>query len=241
MIKIAVAGVSGKMAKATAFQVLHDPECELSLVTTRQPVNLIEGDLLEPAFVIAHELNDNFNVLIDFSLSEGLVKNLDYCVKHKKAMVIGTTGIDEEIKTKINLAAKTIPILYSANMSLGILAIKKVIDVVLRNFEFDAISITESHHLEKKDSPSGTSLMLKEYILNHAKHINEILIDSIRIKDEIGTHSISFNNIVEGVTIVHQAKDRKLFAQGAIKAAKWLYKKPKGMYNLDDILNNKKR
>ncbi len=173
------------------------------------------------------------DVIIDFSLPDGTMELIKEAKKHKTKILCGTTGFSKEQFEEIKLSAKSIPILYSANMSIGINLIKNLVEFFNKNLPSDfSVDIIDMHHKNKKDKPSGTSLMLKESIESRDSNIV-----SIRAGKIFGTHEIYFNGDDEQIMIRHQASSRKIFAQGALKAALFLSKcqEPK-LYGMDDML-----
>ena len=175
--------------------------------------------------------NKKIQAVVDFSAPPLFETALKWCIKNKKPFVSGTTALKARHKKLLKTAAKRIPVFYEENMSWGIWFIKQAIT----NFASDSTSllIKDIHHKHKKDKPSGTALKLKRaFSLSQQK---KLLIESERRGRVFGIHQIYFKNPEEQVLIEHKALDRKLFARGALKALKWLVKKPKGFYSFDDL------
>lgn len=197
----------------------------------------------------------SFNVMIDFSTPTSTRLNIEHCLSEGRAIVIGTTGLNDDVMNKMREAAKHVPVMFSANYSVGInLAAKllKVAAAVIGN-ETD-IEVIEAHHRHKVDAPSGTALLLGRAIADElGKDLSRdgvfcregiigerasgtIGFSTIRGGDIAGEHTVMFIGESERIEITHRATDRKIFANGAIKAAKWLSNQPAGLYDMNDVL-----
>lgn len=177
---------------------------------------------------------DNLDGAIDFSYPELSISSANYCLKHHIPLVIGTTNLTDKQLQIIKDISKKIPICLDSNFSLGILKLKKCIDS-LSSCQFDKIIIREYHHVDKKDSPSGTALSLKKYL--NKLFLNSIEIMSFREGNICGMHSIEFINKGESIILTHDAKSRSIFASGAYEALKILKNKNKGFFNFGEIIN----
>lgn len=171
------------------------------------------------------------DVIIDFSSPEALPPLLSSALKTKTPLVIGTTGLSPEQQNLVNQASQNIPIVYSANFSLGVAACLQAVELLSQKLHslFD-ISIQETHHVHKKDSPSGTALAFAKAAGTNPP------IKSIREGEVIGHHEITFSNPKEKIVLSHEALSRDTFAQGAVFAAKALVLKPAGLYSIKDLL-----
>ena len=195
------------------------------------------------------ELNDNFtkvkkhdfkisDVVIDFSHPDSTSQILKNCLKERKPLVIGTTGLEKSHMNKIEKASKTIPILIGSNMSKGVIDLKEALKSYLNNNNSELIEcvIEETHHTEKIDSPSGTALELKDHIISlNNKNIKSIEIVSNRVGDVFGIHKVVFikkNSIKE---FKHEALSRDVFAYGALYAAKKIHGLNPAIYRFQDI------
>ncbi len=172
-------------------------------------------------------------VIIDFSSPEGTKSALFSALQHKLPLVIGTTGLSEEIREQIQTASTSIPILISPNFSFGIALLLKMMPEIVRYMKKTSwnCKIVESHHRHKKDAPSGTALRLAE-----ALDLNKGEIESIRTGELIGEHRIFFNLEGETIELRHEALSRTAFAKGALMAANFLVNKPAGIYTSSDLL-----
>ena len=190
------------------------------------------------------------DVVIDFSNHAATKTLLAYCTERKLPVVICTTGQTPEEKEMIQQASRQIPIFYSANMSLGIAVLSDLAKRAAALFPDADIEIVEKHHNQKLDVPSGTALALANAIqevrtdasLNIGRHENgrrtkqEIGIHSLRMGNETGTHEIYINNGNECLTLTHEASSRAVFAEGALKAAQYIFNKRPGLYTMEELV-----
>jgi 4-hydroxy-tetrahydrodipicolinate reductase len=195
------------------------------------------------------------NIVIDFSLPDAADGSLDYCIKNKSGLVLGTTGLSDSQRKKIEGASSKIPIVCATNMSVGMNTLFNLAGKVasMLGDEYD-IEIVEQHHRFKKDAPSGSALTLAENIckatdkkfpdcLNFGRHGKDVLrekgqigIHAVRAGDITGIHSVIFSTAGETITLNHNAHSRDTFARGAIRAAGWLIGKKPGLYSMADVL-----
>ena len=191
----------------------------------------------ESGFKIVKKVMDS-DLIIDFSRPGSTIHLLQEAEEHSKPMIIGTTGFSQNEIKLIEKASKKIPIVLSYNMSKGIYYFKKNIKQFLENNSdsFNCL-ITETHHTEKVDAPSGTAIELKKFIElnNDQKHIATIEIESKRILDVFGIHEIIFFNDSDHISFKHKALSRNIFADGALTIAKLLNSKSPGMYSVQDF------
>jgi len=199
-----------------------------------------------------------FDVLIDFTRPEPAMNHLDLCLKHNKAMVIGTTGFSVEEKQQIAAAAKQIPVIFAPNMSIGVNLCFKLLATAAEVLGDSVdIEIIEAHHRHKVDAPSGTALGMGEVIADalgrnlkdcavygregHTgeRDRNTIGFSTIRGGDIVGEHTVMFISDGERIEITHKASSRATFASGAVRAAKWLAQQPAGLYTMQDVLGLK--
>jgi 4-hydroxy-tetrahydrodipicolinate reductase len=198
------------------------------------------------------------DVAIDFSVAEAADNTIGFCVEKHTCLVLGTTGLNSNQRNKIESAAKTIPLIYGTNMSVGMNALFNLVGKVatMLGEEYDT-EIVEQHHRFKKDAPSGSALTLAENIcratgkdfpgsLTHGRSGKESLrqkgtigMHAVRAGDITGEHSVIFSTLGETVTIHHSAHSRDTFVRGALRAAKWLVGKKPGLYSMADVLGIK--
>jgi len=250
-VNVAVTGAGGRMGRALIDAVLADGE--LSLVAALdvkgssalgQPV----GDIKVTSDLGAI---DKAEVLIDFTRPEGTLKHL----QHAKAMVIGTTGFTEEDKGAIAEAAKRIPIVMAANFAVGVNAVYKLAETAARILGDDYdVEIVEAHHRHKVDAPSGTALHLgqivaqamgreleKNAVFGRKGDLGErkpkqIGFHAIRGGDIVGEHTVIFAGSGERVEVTVRSQSRTTYAQGALRAVKFLKGKAPGLYGMGDVL-----
>ena len=196
------------------------------------------------------EFSGTADCVIDFTNHKATNDVVSYCVKRGLPVLIASTGQTEEELALIREASKKIPVFLSPNMSIGVALVADLAERVARVFGECDIEMIEAHHNQKLDVPSGTAVMLAKRLqearegstLNIGRHENgkrpsgEIGIHSLRYGSEVGTHEIIFSNGLETITLRHDAKDRALFARGALSAAKWLIIQPAGLYGMRDFL-----
>lgn len=247
MVKVLINGCNGKMGQEVAKRIKETEEIE-----TVCGVDKIDtGDNSFPVFENIEDINVIPDVIIDFSLPKATMNILEFAKQNKIPIVIATTGITEEQNNIIKEYAKELPIFKSANMSFEINLMAKIVANIAKNMSESDIEIVETHHNRKIDSPSGTALILADSIngaLNnnmtyeydrHSKrekrNKKEIGIHSIRGGTEVGKHSVIFFGQNESFEITHNVTSRSVFADGAIKAAKFLVNKDNGFYNMNDL------
>ena len=258
MVKVAVTGAEGRMGNLIANLVLQDRDLKLVGVTERPDSDVIGKEFFEGINFYASigDIPEKPDVVIDFTIPEATLRLLDEAREIGTALVIGTTGFTDEEKRKIEETAKTVPVVFSPNMSLGVnLLFKLVAEVTkaLKDKGYD-IEIFEIHHRFKKDAPSGTAMKIGEIVANvMGKDIStvgvfgrkgiigerkkdEVGIMALRMGDIVGEHRIFFSTIGETIELSHRATSRETFAKGAITATKWIKGKPPGIYTMQDVL-----
>lgn len=246
MIKIIISGIAGRMGSLIAELAKKDTELEI-VGGIEQPGNPLYPSDLEPII-------DKSDVLIDFSAPSATLEHLRIANKHKKATVIGTTGFTKDQIKEIDRIAKNIPCVISPNMSPGVNLLFNLACEITKNLPNYDIEITESHHKNKKDAPSGTAKKLAEKIcsaLNTSvektaiygrqgnigeRPLGQIGIHAIRAGDIVGEHTVIWAGPGEVVELTHRALSRATFASGAIRAAKFAAKAKAGKYDMGDVL-----
>jgi 4-hydroxy-tetrahydrodipicolinate reductase len=201
------------------------------------------------------QVADEFDVLIDFTLPEVMLKNLAFCRKAGKAMVIGTTGLSAEQKQLLQEASKDIPIVFASNFSVGVNLSFKLLEMAAKVMGDDAdIEIIEAHHRNKVDAPSGTAVSMGEVIARTlGRDLGQVAVygreghtgvrerdtigfATVRGGDVVGDHTVLFAAEGERLEITHKASSRMTFAKGAVRAALWLDAKSPGLYDMRDVL-----
>ena len=195
------------------------------------------------------------DVLIDFTRPEGTLKHLQACVEHRVRAVIGTTGFDESGRQQIERAARSVTVVFSPNMSVGVNVAFRLVELAARMLsgDFD-VEIVEAHHHHKVDAPSGTALRLGELVANaqgrslhevavHGRHgltgprrAGSIGFSVIRGGDLVGDHTVMFAGTGERIEITHRASSRMTYALGSLRAARFLAQRGPGLYDMRDVL-----
>lgn len=250
MIKVLVNGYYGSMGQVLSEEIKKDSEMEL---VSGVDINAVSTCSDFNVYNSISDFNKPVDIIIDFSHPSSLPDLLKYGVEKSIPIVIGTTGLSDEDLEKIKVASKKLPIFHSANMSLGINAlvsmVKNIAPILKDSFD---IEIIEKHHNKKIDAPSGTAYMIadeineklensKEYIYGRntktdERKENEIGIHAVRGGTIVGEHTVIFAGCDEVIEISHSASSKKIFAQGAIKAAKFVYNKQNGLYDMEDLI-----
>jgi 4-hydroxy-tetrahydrodipicolinate reductase len=176
------------------------------------------------------------DVVIDFATAESFSSILSFCASQGIALVSGTTGISESDKKKIAQVSKKIPVLWAPNMSLGVATLERALEALaaIKNFDFQ---IEETHHRHKKDAPSGTALLLQRKL---EKVLGRKLPEPLALRGGgvFGVHQVHALGDNETLMFEHRALNRKLFAEGALVAARWLVNQKRGLYTLQDVLKS---
>lgn len=249
LIKIGVVGASGKMGRAVCdlIKASKNFACAGGISRSNPMPNGV------PGFTDMEKLSTNSDVLIDFSNTEFSMKALHAAEAKGKPIVIGTTGFSEKQIAEIRDVAKKIPIVKAANFSTGIATITRILPLLAQILNGYDIEIHETHHRMKKDAPSGTAKSLgsaleqalgpgSECVLNSYSGTREhgkIGMSFSRCGGVFGDHEITFASDHEVVKISHRALSRNVFADGAIKAALWLFQKGKpNLYEMSDVLSD---
>lgn len=250
MTKIILRGCNGAMGQVITNIVKQDETAEI--VAGIDIVDNRENGY--PVFLSIDQCDKDADVLIDFASPKGMEGVLDYCVSKKLPAVLCTTGLSEAQLKRIEEDSKKIAILRSANMSLGINTLIKLVKEaakVLAAADFD-VEIIEKHHNQKVDAPSGTALMLAdsinetmdyqyEYTYDRSqkrekREKKELGISAVRGGTIVGEHEIIFAGIDEVIELKHTAYSKAVFAKGSVSAAKFLAGKPAGYYNMKDVI-----
>lgn len=250
MLNVLVCGIGGAMGANIVNLLQNDPTAAVACgVDLRAPQNCNV-----PVYADFSQVKEKVDVIIDFSSPSVLKSELEYAVSNKIPVVLATTGYTPEHLAMIENAAKSVAVFKTANFSLGVNLlvelVKRAAEVLGEDFD---VEIIERHHNKKADAPSGTALMLadgvnsafggsKEYMNGRngivGKRGNEIGIHAVRGGTIVGEHEVMFAGEDEIVTLSHSARSKKVFAAGAVKAAKWIAGKPAGRYDMKDVLSD---
>ena len=265
MTKVIVAGAAGRMGRRITYMVEQHPDLQLVGGFEQEGNPELGKDLGELAGInkVGVTLSaglasviDLGDVIIDFTFHESTLKFARLAAEHKKAMVIGTTGLSQDNLAELKTLAADFPCVQAPNMAVGVNVLFKIARKVasILGDDYD-IEIVEAHHRMKKDAPSGTALKLGEMV---AEGVNrdfnkvgvferhgiigertdqEIGIQTIRAGDIVGEHTVYFAGAGERLEITHRAHSRDNFAKGATMAAAWVTKQDTGMYSMFDVLD----
>jgi len=254
-INITITGALGKMGQILIKNISKNKELRLLSLTDVKSGKNINGIKIQKNNLEAFKKTD---VIIDFSRPKASLEILNYAKKLKKKVVIGTTGFTKQQNNLIKNYSKKIAVFKSGNMSLGINLLEYIVNIISKKIPSDYhIGINDDHHRNKVDYPSGTALMLANAVskgknknlesvkgkifLNKKGNLqkNKVNFFITRKGNTIGKHSVLFNNKIENIELKHTAFSRELFADGALKAAIWISKKNKGLFNMQDMFRLK--
>ena len=250
MVKIIMSGCNGYMGRTVTDIVAADADAEIVA-----GIDLADhGDKTYPVFTNIADCNVEADVVIDFSSPKALDSLLSYCTEKKVAAIFCTTGYSEEQLAQIKAAAAHTAVMKSANMSLGINMLLKLVQEaakLLAPAGFD-MEIVEKHHNLKVDAPSGTALALADsinealgqkydYTYDRSKERKrrekyEIGISAVRGGNIVGEHEVIFAGLDEVIEFKHTAYSKGVFAKGAVQAAKYIAGKPAGFYDMKDVV-----
>ena len=249
MVEVILHGCNGRMGQMLSGLIAEDEE--MKVVAGIEPSGEAKNDY--PVYKSFDELKETADVIIDFSTASAIDSLLSYCEKTHTPLVLCSTGLSEAQLDRVENLAKESAVLVSANMSLGINVLLKLLKSVtgtLYGNGFD-IEIVEKHHNQKLDAPSGTALALADvmkdelddisYNLDRSKvskkrERNEIGISAVRGGTIVGEHEVIFAGTDEVIEIKHTAYSRAIFAKGAMSAAKFLKGKNTGKYSMSDVI-----
>lgn len=250
MTRVIMHGCNGKMGQTISGLIAADEEIEIVAGVDAYD----EGKNSYPVFSSIAECDVAADAIIDFSAAPAVDAMISYCVDRQIPCVLCTTGLSQEQLARVQEASKKVAILKSANMSLGINMLLKLLKEaagILAPAGFD-IEIVEKHHNLKLDAPSGTAIALANSIneeLDHTYHYvydrsqvrekrdgKEIGISAVRGGTIVGDHDVIFAGADEVVTFSHRAYSKAVFGKGAIQAAKFLAGKPAGMYDMSNVI-----
>ena len=249
MMNILLNGASGKMGNEVAKTV--EKIDDMQIVSGIGIEEDLSGKF--PIYSKTEDIKENIDIIIDFSVPKATFNVLEYAKNKKIPIVIATTGFSKEEIQKIEETSKEIPIFRSANMSLDINLMAKILKEVAKVLSNTDIEIIETHHNRKIDSPSGTAILLadainevleekKEYDFNRMqkrepRKKSEIGFSSIRGGNIVGEHTVAFFGENETLEIKHTSYSRQVFVEGAIKAVRFLITKENGLYDMNDLIN----
>ena len=267
MKNIAITGAGGRMGKALIEAIASTDGIQLTVAIEYSGSPLIGADAGEIAGLGRNdiavvgsldELADSFDTLIDFSVPSATVRNTEFCRRHGKKMVVGTTGLSTEQVQAVQQASEYTSICMASNFATGVNLCFKLAELAASVLGNDVdIEISEAHHRHKVDAPSGTALSLGEAVAGAlGRDLNEVAVydrqgltgergsesigfSVVRAGDIVGDHTVLFASEGERVEITHKASSRMAFALGAIRASKWIDKQSAGLFDMQDVLGLK--
>ncbi|MFL2754146.1 MAG: 4-hydroxy-tetrahydrodipicolinate reductase [Gammaproteobacteria bacterium] len=242
-VSLLVSGITGKLGKVVAEEIDKLEEINIvgglssssnknlghpldSFLDTNSKIKL-NSDL--------DEINSSVDVVLDVSSVENFDALTEYCFKNNLPLILASTGHSKDQIILLKEYSSKIPILIAPNLSIGINLFKKSLMVLKNNKLINSVNIKEIHHKEKKDSPSGTAKDLAHFIKNDLNLNIEIDIKSIRDDSSVGVHEVKFSLDNDEIIFTHNAVNRKIFAQGAVKAIEWIITQKPGFYSMQEI------
>lgn len=261
-MRLAIAGADGRMGRMLIEAVLDSPDLELSVALCQSDSAALGQDAgaalgRTTSTLITDDLDAlaQADCLIDFTRPEGTLAHLPACIRHGIKCVIGTTGFDEAGKQAIRAAGQQIAIVFAPNMSVGVNATLKLLDMAARllNSGYD-VEVFEAHHRHKVDAPSGTALAMGQAVAHAwgvpldevadwarhgetgARQTGHIGFSVLRGGDIVGDHTVYFCGEGERIEITHRSTSRATYAQGSLRAARYLARKEFGLFDMQDVL-----
>ena len=254
MIKTGVFGAGGRVGRLLVDSIKNDPQLTLAAAYVRN-----EMDFSVPAeTLVTNEMKtllEASDLIIDFTLPEATEELLTTAIEVSPTpLIIGTTGLSSHQQNLMKEAAQKMPVLYATNMSVGVALLSKLVYMASKSLPDFNIEIVEMHHRFKKDAPSGTALTLAESAAKGRdldldkvrvsgrdgnigeRTDEEISVMALRGGDIVGEHTVGFYADGEFIRLNHTATNRNTFANGAIRAGKWLVNQPNGLYSIQDFL-----
>jgi 4-hydroxy-tetrahydrodipicolinate reductase len=262
-MKIAIAGASGRMGRMLIETVLNDPDAELAGALVPEGSASIGRDAgaflgRDTGVLMTSEVDEVFakaDFLIDFTRPEGTLVYLEAAVRADVAVVIGTTGFSSEQKAVLKAASERVAMVFASNMSVGVNVTFKLLDVAARLLSsgYD-IEVIEAHHRHKVDAPSGTALTMGEILADALgrdldacavsgrsgftgpRDASTIGFSAVRGGDIVGDHTVLFAGIGERIEISHKSSSRQSYADGSMRAVRFLRDRTSGMFDMQDVL-----
>lgn len=262
IVPIVIVGARGRMGKTLISEVIRSEDLTLASAVEHSGAPGLGEDvgIIHNLPRTEVRLTDHFDpprgsVVIDFSLPQATSMVVEQCRSRGIPLVLGTTGVDNETLDQLEKATEEIPIVYAANYSVGVTLLLKLAGLAAKALGpgWDA-EIVELHHRHKRDAPSGTALRVGKAVADARRESladvarttrdgeigprtsDEIGIMTLRGGDSVGEHTLMFLGASERLELVHRATDRVIFAKGALRAARWVFERPPGLYDMADVL-----
>jgi 4-hydroxy-tetrahydrodipicolinate reductase len=250
MVKIAVSGALGRMGTTIGRIVSESPDLELVGGVDIREGTLFGTEVVPAAGIDAFLKEKKPDVLIDFTVAAAAVENIKAAAANNVALVVGTTGFSPEQREVIRSAVEgNVPAVISSNFSVGVNIFWKLVREAARELGDYDIEVTEAHHRYKKDAPSGTAKTILEILdqelgdrekvygrVGESERKGEIGVHVVRGGDIVGDHSVLFAGNFECIEVSHRAYDRAIFAQGAVRAARWVRGREPRIYSMQEVL-----
>jgi 4-hydroxy-tetrahydrodipicolinate reductase len=260
---VAILGCSGRMGRNLISAAVNDAQITLIGGGVRASSSFVNFDLGELAGIgqlgmktsTSLKQLDGAKVFIDFTSIEASLDNVQWCIGHQKAIVIGTTGFNEQQMAQLKQASQHIPLILAPNTSVGVNLLFKLLEITAKAIgDYTDIEILEAHHRFKQDAPSGTAVKMGQVIadalgrnledcavygregITGERDAKTIGFATVRAGDIVGEHTALFADLGERIELTHKASSRMTFALGAMRAAKWLAQQPAGFYTMQDVL-----
>ncbi len=255
MIDVVVCGALGRMG-GTVARVIHDSgDCRFVGGVDLKPGRLFDAEVVVPSQIDEFLTRMHPDVLVDFTAPAASVSNVQAGARHGISLVVGTTGFTDQQREEIRKAVEgKVPAVISSNFSIGMNIFWQLVREAARLLPEYDIELIEAHHRNKKDAPSGTAKTILSIIEEEAgprekrygregmtERGKEIGVHVIRGGDIVGDHTILFSANYETIELSHRAIDRSVFAQGALRATRWVAGKPAGIYGMPEVLGLGKR
>jgi len=238
IVPIAVYGAAGRMGQAVLRLAFDEPRVGIVAAIVKAG-SLQVGERLRDGLDYTTTLDASAapQVLVDFSFRDAFDDALAIARARRIAFVSGTTGLSQQQQSALRDAAGAIPVLWSANFSIGVAVLDRLVREASRALADWDCQIAEAHHRGKKDAPSGTALALGRAVAE-ARGVDASTVGfaSLRAGDIVGEHTVLFAGEGERVELTHRATDRTIFARGALRAARWIAGQPPGLYTLADVI-----
>ena len=247
--KVLVSGCNGKMGRLVCSAI--DNSTDMCVISGFDKSEICPAGFDFPVYSDSTKIVTLPDVIVDFSSPEGTAEMATYADNFAIPIVIATTGLDKFLENRLRLFSKMIPVFQSANMSFDVALLRNILKSVSVQLADTDIEISETHHNRKADAPSGTAKLLADTVneaLGNSKTVvygregkrkkNEIGLSSIRGGNIAGEHTIQFFGEYETLEIKHTTHSREVFAEGAVKATRFLLTKEFGFYTIDDLVQS---
>ena len=242
-ISLFISGVTGKLGKVVAEELentesifLAGGHASANNKHLGKPLNsILNIECKENLISDFNNIDYEINAVLDVSSVDNFQNLTEFCLKKELPFILASTGHSEDQLSSLKKYSEDLPILIAPNLSLGINLLKKSLLPLKNNKSISKIEITETHHKEKKDSPSGTAKDLAEFIDKNLHLKVNTVVKSIRDESSVGIHEVKISLDNDELIITHNAFDRKIFAKGAIKAIEWIVAQKPGLYSMQEI------